>query len=83
MNFEVLTIPSPSLNELDFLNCLHKFIICIIVYFFTYYSNQIKVEQEKRLKAKCTTRIFWEVYAEEFYARNRPNTHFNIIGWTN
>lgn len=54
--------------------------------FFTYYANQIKVEQSKRPKATwtdSTTRIFCEVCAEEVHAGNRPNTHFNKIGWAN
>lgn len=30
-----------------------------------------------------STRIFYEVRVDEVNAENRPNTHFNRVGWDN
>ncbi|XP_056686055.1 L10-interacting MYB domain-containing protein-like [Spinacia oleracea] len=49
-------------------------------------SNQMNEQKVKRSKATWddeSTRIFCEVCADEVHAGNRPNTHFNRVGWDN
>ncbi|XP_074315262.1 L10-interacting MYB domain-containing protein-like [Silene latifolia] len=40
-------------------------------------------KKEKANWDRITTKIFCEICAEEVHVGNRPNTHFNRVGWEN
>ncbi|XP_074285178.1 L10-interacting MYB domain-containing protein-like [Silene latifolia] len=46
-------------------------------------TSNFVTKKEKANWDHLTTKIFCEVCAEEVHAGNRPNTHFNRVGWEN
>ncbi|KAK9725943.1 hypothetical protein RND81_05G179300 [Saponaria officinalis] len=46
-------------------------------------SSTTSAKKEKASWDRSTTKIFCEICAEEVHVGNRPNTHFNRVGWEN